>query len=161
MDRLVNRVKENTVYVNLIKFFNQSITVIVYLLYPSILIKLVLDKDQFAWILFLLPMISFVLLSVFRSWYDAPRPYEVYDYEPILSKETKGNSFPSRHVFSIFVISTGITVLHSYLGSVLLILGFILAMCRYLGGVHFLKDVLVGAFSGILPWLIVWAIGLI
>lgn len=161
MDLLVNRIKENDRLVFLIKFLNQSITFIVYLLYPTILVKLYIQKQDFLIILLLLPMITFIILSVFRKWYNAPRPYEVYGYEPILSKETEGSSFPSRHVFSIFVISTGITFLYPVLGVLLLILGFVLAMCRFFGGVHFLKDVLVGALAGIIPWIIVWAIGLI
>lgn len=50
--------------------------------------------------------VSFIGVSYFRKKFDAPRPYTVYNYEPIIKKEKEGNSFPSRHVFSAFVIAT-------------------------------------------------------
>ena len=53
-----------------------------------------------------IPGISFVAVSIFRKCYNAKRPYEIYDFKPLIPKDTIGKSFPSRHVFSIFVIGT-------------------------------------------------------
>ena len=50
-----------------------------------------------------IPGISFVAVSIFRKCYNAKRPYEIYDFKPLIPKDTIGKSFPSRHVFSIFV----------------------------------------------------------
>lgn len=161
MDLIVNRIKARPNIAKLIIALNQSITTLVYILYPVILLMLIYKKDTRFWFLFVVPMISFVILSVFRKKLNAPRPYEVFDYEPILKKETEGASFPSRHVFSIFVISSGIFYIQPILGSVLLVFGVILALCRFLGGVHFLRDVIAGALCGIFPWVLLWAIGLI
>ena len=47
----------------------------------------------------------FVGLSVVRKIINAPRPYEKFDMPPVLEKDTKGKSFPSRHVFSVFIIA--------------------------------------------------------
>lgn len=91
-----------------------------------------------------------MLLSVFRYVYCAPRPYEVFDLPPMLNKNTKGKSFPSRHVFSAFVIAFTVFWYYPVPGAILGVLGVIMATVRVLGGVHFIKDVVVGAVFGII-----------
>ena len=61
-------------------------------------------KDPDAVRALLVPGISFGAVSLFRWAFRAPRPYEVFETTPVIKKNTKGKSFPSRHVFSIFVI---------------------------------------------------------
>lgn len=96
------------------------------------------------------PAVSFVLVSVFRKFYSAPRPYEILDIQPLIKKNTKGKSFPSRHVFSVFMI--GMTYFYMYwpAGIAIGILGIALAYVRVVGGVHFPKDIAAGALIGIL-----------
>lgn len=89
-------------------------------------------------------------LTAVRAKLDHPRPYEVYGLEPLIPKETRGRSFPSRHVYSICVIGTSFLYLDPPLGVLLLALGALLSAARVLSGVHFLKDVLAGAVIGIL-----------
>ena len=98
--------------------------------------------------------VPFVLLSAVRHVLDLPRPFEVYDLEPLLPRETPGRGFPSRHVFSIFVIGTCFCYLAPQLGGILLALGVILSALRVLSAVHFERDVLVGAAIGILSGVI-------
>ena len=102
----------------------------------------------------LVPGISFLLITLFRKKLNAPRPYEVYGFEPAIPKDTKGNSFPSRHVFSIFMIAMTYSYSALFQDDIKLIvsifaMGVVLAIIRVLGGVHFLKDVMAGAISGI------------
>ena len=98
--------------------------------------------------------VPFVLLSAVRHALDLPRPFEVYDLEPLLPRETPGRSFPSRHVFSIFVIGTCFCYLEPWIGGGLLALGAVLSALRVLSAVHFERDVLVGAAVGILSGVI-------
>ncbi|EDS71733.1 PAP2 family protein [Anaerofustis stercorihominis DSM 17244] len=104
--------------------------------------------------LILSTLIPFMLLSIFRKVFDAKRPYEIFDIKPILNKDTKGKSFPSRHVFSAFVIGTSGLFIYIPYGTLIIILGVLLAIIRVIGGVHFIKDVSVGALIGILSALI-------
>ena len=129
---------------------NKFITVLVYCTYPLVLALLIFTHDVRFWRVLLTPAISFVLVSLVRQYIDAPRPYEVSDFVPIINKKTKGKSFPSRHVFSVFVIATTLYYIFKPLGIILMLAGVLLAILRVIGGVHFPKDVVVGAIIGIL-----------
>ena len=98
--------------------------------------------------------VPFVLLSAARHALNLPRPFEVYDLEPLLPRETPGRSFPSRHVFSIFVIGTCFCYLEPWIGGTLIGLGAVLGALRVLSAVHFERDVIVGAAVGILSGII-------
>ena len=91
---------------------NKVITDAVYVAYPCLLVWLAYAAATgaagAAGMLLraaLVPGISFVLVTVLRKVINAPRPYEVFDAAPVIPKDTRGNSFPSRHAFSIFVIA--------------------------------------------------------
>lgn len=98
------------------------------------------------------PAISFVLVSLLRRCINAPRPYEVFNAQPVIAKDTLGKSFPSRHTFSIFII--GMTFYAccplTWSGPAILALGCVLGAIRVLAGVHFPRDVIAGALAGIL-----------
>lgn len=128
---------------------DKVLTRISYIAYPLLLVWLAVQKDPQLLRAVLVPGISFVILSCFRYLYCAPRPYEVYGIPSAVPKNTKGKSFPSRHVFSAFII--GMTFLRFLpgAGAVLLVLGAVMAVLRVAGGVHFPKDVLAGAVFGL------------
>ena len=67
---------------------NSVLTKAVYALYPLLLIYLaashLTDKQPGFVPAVLVPGISFVLLSIFRDKINAPRPYELYDIDPII-----------------------------------------------------------------------------
>ena len=98
--------------------------------------------------LVIVPFVFFVLITIVRKKINAKRPYELYGFKPVIKKDTKGLSFPSRHVFSIFVIGGSIWVINKILGTIILIMGVLLAIIRVICGVHFPKDVIAGAVIG-------------
>lgn len=124
---------------------NSAITGAVYLVYPAVLFALFLLRDgRFFKVLFV-PGISFLAVTLFRKICNAKRPYEVWDTPPLIPKETKGNSFPSRHVFSITIIAEAAGYICPPLGICLAAAGVFLAAVRVIARVHFVKDVLAGA----------------
>ena len=141
---------------------NKAIAYAIYLAYPSLICWLVFtscasgfaDPRQTAVLLkaLLVPALGFALLSVFRKTVNAPRPYEVFNLPPVMPKETKGKSFPSRHVFSISVIGVAFTACCPlpWTGPAILVLGVLLACIRVVVGVHFPKDVVVGGLLALL-----------
>lgn len=129
---------------------NEILTGMIYCVYPMYLGMLFLEKDPLLLRSILVPAISFVLLTVVRRLINAPRPYEKFGMPPIIDKDTEGKSFPSRHVFSIFVIGMTIFVSHPGAGIMIGFLGIVLAIIRVIGGVHEPRDVVAGAVAGIL-----------
>jgi membrane-associated phospholipid phosphatase len=115
-----------------------------YIAYLGLLIVLLLKREPFLWQAIIVPGVFFVLLSVFRKWLNRPRPYEVLEIDPLLKRESTGASFPSRHIFSAFMIAATVSVVTTW-GAVLIIPAILLAIIRVIGGVHYPADVIVGA----------------
>lgn len=92
--------------------------------------------------------VGFVAVSFFRRRFNAPRPYECCATAPLIARDGAGKSFPSRHTFSAFVIAASWFAASVPVAVVLLVAAGVLAVCRVLGGVHFPRDVVAGAFIG-------------
>ncbi|GEK91651.1 phosphatase PAP2 family protein [Alkalibacterium kapii] len=133
---------------------NKVVTYLIYAVYPIVLIVLLTEDDTRFWRVLFVPALSFIMVSLFRNHFNAPRPYEVTGKPPIIKKTTKGKSFPSRHVFSAFVIATSVYFITKPFGLFLFIAGLILAFLRVVGGVHFTRDVIAGALIGIIAGMI-------
>lgn len=131
-------------------FSNKLLTLLVYVSYPVLLLVLLLTHPASLPRTILTPAISFILLSLFRDWLNLPRPYETLDIQPLIHKDTKGHSFPSRHVFSVTVIACTFLSVLPWLGIVFLIFAVFMSVIRVLGGVHFPRDVVAGFAFGLL-----------
>ena len=105
-------------------------------------------------ILLFISGIPFVLVTLLRRILSLPRPYEIYDFYDTPPKEKRGQSFPSRHVFSITLIGTLCLFAYPVLGGILLAAGLVMAVSRVLLGVHFIRDVVAGALIGVISALI-------
>ena len=93
--------------------------------------------------------LGYLTVTVARKLFNYPRPYEVYDFYTVKPREKRGESFPSGHCYSAFVITT-LSLLVSPLVSLgLLVLACLIAVTRVLLGIHFLRDVLCGAAVGL------------
>lgn len=130
-------------------WFNRVVTVCVYLLYPALLGLLLYTKNDGLLPAILIPGISFIILSIVRDRINSPRPYEVFEMDPVINKKTAGHSFPSRHIFSMFLIAVTVFYFYPLPGILIGLVGVALAMGRVMGGVHFVKDVAAGAAAGV------------
>lgn len=95
--------------------------------------------------------IPFIAVTVVRKLINAPRPYEVFDCDELIAVRVSGKSglsFPSRHSTSIFLIGSAFTFVIPWVGITILCLGVVLAVSRFLLGIHFLRDVIAGAIIG-------------
>ncbi|MCC8129342.1 MAG: phosphatase PAP2 family protein [Clostridiales bacterium] len=142
---------------------NTAIPLVCYVTYPLCLLTLIFRGDLRWMPVLLVPGVSFAIVSLFRSLWNRSRPYEVLDIQPLIHKNTRGKSFPSRHVFSVFVIAMTLLWLLPPVGICFLLAGVVLALCRVVGGVHFPRDVVAGALLGILSgvmgyWLMSWPV---
>lgn len=147
--KITGIIRENPKRIRFVEGANRILTAVVFLSYPLFLLWLFLEKNVFLVRAVLVPAVSFLLLSMMRRVIPAPRPYEKFGIPPVLEKDTKGKSFPSRHVFSAFLIALTVFYQLPWIGAALGICGILLGMIRVVGGVHEPKDVIVGTLLGI------------
>lgn len=152
--KITGYVRDYPPRIRLLNITNHLLTGIVFLGYPVFLLCLFLQNDPFLPRAIFVPAISFAAVSFFRRVHNAPRPYEKFGIPPVLAKNSLGKSFPSRHVFSVFIIAATIFQIYPAIGVFLLAAGVILALIRVLGGVHEPRDVIAGAMTGLVcGWL--------
>lgn len=138
-----------------LKFFhawNKITTATFYFAYALLLALIVLRQTADAAFLtyaILAPGFGFVLVSALRKAINAPRPYEVLDIDPLIKKDTVGQSFPSKHTYSAFVISVCWWFYCWPVGLVLTLIALDIACIRVVGGVHFPRDVIWAAVIGL------------
>ena len=142
--------REHPAALRALTLINDGLKYLCYVLYPVLLVLLAVNEPSELLRAVLTPAVLFVGLSAFRRLYDAPRPYEALEIDPLIHKSTKGKSFPSRHIFSIFMIAMCWLAYWWPLGVVLLICGAFMAAIRVSGGVPYPKDVISGALVAIL-----------
>lgn len=135
-----------------IHMLNKACTGLMYAAYPLLLLYMLVNRDSEILQAVLVPGISFVLLSVGRHLLNRPRPYEAFEVPPVIKKDTKGKSFPSRHVFSATMIAMTFLLISpwSWVGVIFLLVTLLLAVVRVVSGVHYISDVLAGIVVGVL-----------
>ena len=113
-------------------FFNQLLTGVCYVIYPLLILLEWYQKNPL-WLKSLLTAsISFVVVSVFRRFYNKQRPYERLD----------------------IVIAMCWLMYCPVVGVILIIIGIGMAFIRVVGGVHDLTDVIAGAVIGVISGVI-------
>ncbi len=132
----------------LIPIMDKLITLLTALAYAGFLYILFRSKNPLLVRCTVIPAAGFVACTMIRGMLNWKRPYEVYDFEPIIHKETFGKSFPSRHVCSIFLIAMAFLQYDVSMGMVMALMGVMLGILRVFGGVHFPRDVIAGALFG-------------
>ena len=150
---VASNIKNKPFLLRLLRTFNLFMTVVMPIVYLTLLATTYLQQGLGKQVLMyvFIPASGFVILSFLRKKINAPRPYEEWDIKPLLDRDSPGQSMPSRHVFSATIIS--MACLHASLsvGVILLVLSALLGLVRVSGGVHYLKDVVVGYICG-LAW---------
>ena len=152
-DRIAGNIENKPFLLRLLRAFNRFMTVVMPMIYLTLLATTYLQQGLGKQVLIyvFIPASGFVILSLLRKKINAPRPYEEWTIKPLLDRDSPGQSMPSRHVFSATIISMACFHASLSLGIILLVLSAFLGLVRVLGGVHYLKDVVVGYTSG-LAW---------
>ena len=148
MEKILRRVYSSKRITLSLRIISHACVLLSVLSYALIIWKHFSESAEEGILLLVFSAVPFVLVSVWRRFLNAPRPYELYDFYAVLPKNKKGRSFPSRHVFSIFLIATLAVTVSPYLFAALIILGVALSVSRVLLGVHFIRDVVAGAIIG-------------
>ena len=147
---LYNKVYEKPFTVRLLRLFSHFCevlfaTALVVSLYKAYLVSL-----KFAVLIAALSLISFIIVSLLRRFVRAPRPADIFPALEFLKGSKESPAFPSRHVFSAALIGVVTLYFAPLLGSLLIFISVLLAICRVLLGRHFPRDVIAGFFLGAL-----------
>ena len=132
----------------MLRLSNKILPALIYCAYPLMIAWLLLHRDPRVLRALVIPAGVFLGGTLLRKVLNRPRPYEVYGIPALTPKDTVGQSFPSRHLFSAAVISVCGFWLWPPAGIFLTCITLLLAPLRVLAGVHFIRDVTVGALSG-------------
>ena len=72
------------------------------------------------------------------------------DIHPLIVKNKKGQSFPSRHTVSAVIIAMSVFYINKIWGIIMFAVATFVGVLRILAGVHYVKDVLTGIVMGVL-----------
>lgn len=136
---------------------NKLLTALGYITYPLLLIYSFFYVSEKCISFLLIPASGFILLTFIRKKINKPRPYETLNITPIIKKDTKGNSMPSRHVFSLSMIAFSWFVISPIIGTTLIVCSMLIATIRVIGGVHYPSDVIVGMLCALI-WSLLYLI---
>ena len=154
--QLTGRIRESDAACFVLRAAGKAATGVMFAAYP-LLLALLGARGETGQLIrtILVPGLSFVLLTLVRAKINRPRPYESWKIAPLIHKDTRGNSMPSRHIFSSAVISVSWFHLNPAAGIVMLLITGAAAWIRVLGGVHYPSDVAAGFLTGILAGIFV------
>ncbi len=149
MEKLLEKIANSKMRVKALKIASAISTVLIFVSFLSLLYVSYKAVKIQALYVSVICGVPFVLVSLFRHFFNAPRPYELYDFYKEPPKNKKGKSFPSRHVFSGFVIATTFLVYSVPVGIMIFLLSVLLSVARVLLGIHFIRDCVCGALIGV------------
>lgn len=148
--QLTGRIRESGAACFSLRAAGKAATGIMYAAYPMLLGKIAMEKGwRQLLVTVLIPGAGFFLLTAVRAKINRPRPYETWKIDPLIPKDTRGNSMPSRHVFSSTLISMAWMSVSVPAGLVLLAVSAAAAWIRVLAGVHYPSDVIAGYLAGV------------
>lgn len=126
----------------LLKFVYKYLSFLVVIGYFLLLAYLFFSRDARLLQSVTVPLGVFVTVTLIRKYINAQRPYEKINIEPLMHKNAKGKSFPSRHTASSAVIAMVFIFICPPLGAFYMLITILIALSRVFGGVHFPSDVI-------------------
>jgi len=129
----------------LLKFIYSFVSMPFMFAYPIVLVLLWQQNRWGFWHVLTVPAAVLVLCSLLRRVINAPRPYEQPGFDAVLPVRTKGESCPSRHAASVTVLTWTFLYINPNLGSFFIPLAVLVCAVRVIGGIHHLRDIVLGA----------------
>ena len=138
----------------LLKALVFGLPAVVYIAYPLLVACLAIGRDERIWRVLIVPAAAFVIVTVLRRCLNFQRPYEKLGITPLVRREGRGQSFPSRHATSAAVIAAAFLYVWMPAGIALTVIALLIAAVRPIAGLHFPRDVIAGVLLGYLIGLI-------
>lgn len=126
----------------MLKIIYSYLPLLLFIGYPILIVCVFFSRPNDIFKIVLVPLGVFLLVTALRKIINAPRPYEKYGAPSVFDKKTKGQSMPSRHTASAFIISLAMVYVNHWIGAAALAVSFLIMLSRVLAGVHFVRDTL-------------------
>ncbi len=156
--RIITFFSERNFAFNALKFCYRFLPLLLFIGYPALIVYVFFSNPVDIFKIILVPLGVFLLVTVLRKVINEQRPYEKYRTPSLFGKTTKGQSMPSRHTASAFIISLAILYVNTELGIAALSVSFLITLSRILAGVHFIRDVLAAMLLSITVGVIIFFI---
>lgn len=127
--------------ITVINLLDRGLVAIIAIAYLAALALLAFNGDARAIRLALVPAFAFAFVTLLRKLINEERPYESFPIDPIIHKDTRGLSMPSRHIASAVVIACALAWLNAAWGVASFCACAAVAFTRIVGGVHYPRDV--------------------
>ena len=134
--KCINTIKNNNALYKVVKFIYKFVPFSIFLGYPILLCYLLFTKDIRIIKVIVIPLVTFIGVTIMRLLINRTRPYEKYNYTPVFPKDTKGKS--------AFILSYAFLYINPVLGIISLSISLVMASLRPLCGVHYISDVVAG-----------------
>ena len=139
--RVIQFFSERNFAFNALKFCYRFLPLLLFIGYPALIVYVFFSNPVDLFRIILVPLGVFLLVTVLRKVINEQRPYEKYNTPSLFGKTTKGQSMPSRHTASAFIISLAILYVNFELGIAALSVSFLITLSRVLAGAHYIRDV--------------------
>lgn len=115
-------------------------------------------RDPFKLIRLKLREIIFVIITSISSWtifeimknsIEFPRPFVIFDIQPLFVTNGLFDSFPSGHAMFFATLATSIYFINRRVGLIYFIIAGFIGLARVIAGVHFPLDIFWGYILGI------------
>ncbi len=137
-----------------LKIMYQYLPLILFIAYPLLILHVFFQRQNDIFRVILVPLGVFLFVTIFRKIINEQRPYEKYGISSLFNKTKKGESMPSRHTASAFIIAITIFYINFDLGVTALSIAILIGLSRILAGVHFIRDVLIGMSASVIAGII-------
>lgn len=147
---MVNFFKQNKPCNAVLKFCYTFLPFVIFFSYGVLAVFTVFSNAKTFARITLSPLTVFAMITIFRKIFNRQRPYEKFGIASVFGKDKKGESMPSRHTASAFIISMAFLYVSVEFGTAYLIISVLIMTSRVLAGVHFISDVIAGMLIALL-----------
>lgn len=148
--KLTDFFKNNKIAKKILEFIYRFFPLFVFANYPILLVYTFLWKNDLFLESLIVPAGVFLGITLLRIIIREERPYVRYGVAPVFEKDSKPDSMPSRHTASAFIIAMTMLQFNMWAGILYLFIAVMISVSRVCAGVHYVRDVIVGALIAIL-----------
>ena len=120
--------------------------------YVGLIIYVLAFNRDLVFYIISIPITIFLVVTILRKIWNRSRPYEIFNIQPLFQNKI-GESAPSRHTASAFAIALVGLLVNPYVGVILCFVASMIAISRFIAGVHFISDILIAIILAILIYL--------